>query len=392
MSANPFLKTVVLVLLAAGWTAAFAREPARTMEVRDSRGLREALSVARPGTTILLAPGRYDGGVRIEGVGGNRDNPIVVAAADPENPPRFAGGSQAIHFVGCHYIVLRHVVVSGFRMNGINADDGGNLDKPSLGMAFENLVIEDIGPQGNHDALKLSGLRDFTVRNCAFEGWGGSAIDMVGCHDGVIENCRFLGKPGFSQHNAIQTKGGSERIAVRRNFFRNAGQRAVNIGGSTGLAFFRPAVREYEAKDIRVEGNHFVGSMAPIAYVTATDCHVRYNTIVHPEKWVLRILQEQPLDSFLACQRGVFENNLIVFDRRVQVFVNVGPNTRPETFRFRGNVWFDSQGARRPSLPVPETGGIHQVDPEMENMEEPFSAPRTRDVRLRNAGAHAFKP
>ncbi|MFT5468643.1 MAG: hypothetical protein ACI8UO_003754 [Verrucomicrobiales bacterium] len=102
------------------------------------------------------------------------------------------------------------------------------------------MVIEDIGPRGNHDALKLSGLSDFVVRNCTFAGWGGSAIDMVGCHNGLIDNCTFTGKDGFSQDNGVQMKGGSSKIRVTRSWFEHAGQRAINLGGSTGLPYFRP--------------------------------------------------------------------------------------------------------------------------------------------------------
>ena len=40
---------------------------------------------------------------------------------------------------------------------------------------------------------------------------------------------------------------------IRRNVFVQAGQRAVNIGGSTGEAYFRPAVRDFEAREIVVE-------------------------------------------------------------------------------------------------------------------------------------------
>ena len=169
-------------------------------------------------------------------------------------------------------------------------------------------------------------------------------------------------------------KGKSERIVIRRNFFRDAGQRAVNIGGSTGLAFFRPAVQRYEARDVRVEGNHFVGSEAPIAFVTAVDCQVRLNTIVHPGKWVLRILQEQPLDRFMPCQGGVFEGNLVLFDHRVRIVANIGPDTRAETFVFRGNAWYDTQGDRPPPLPAPlrETEGVYRVNPLLADPEREF--------------------
>jgi hypothetical protein len=39
-------------------------------------------------------------------------------------------------------------------------------------------------------------------------------------------------------------------IVIQRCRFENAGNRSVNIGGSTGLEFFRPKADGYEAKDI----------------------------------------------------------------------------------------------------------------------------------------------
>ena len=45
--------------------------------------------------------------------------------------------------------------------------------------------------------------------------------------------------------------------------------------------------------------------------------------------------------------------------------VNIGPNTRPETFTFVDNIWFceDRPEASKPALPVPESGGVYGVDP-----------------------------
>lgn len=359
--------------------------------VNNSPELRRAVQQAAPGAVILLAPGHYDS-VWIENASGTKDQAIVITAADESKPPVFTGGSEAIHFSKCRYVTLRHVNVMGCTANGINADDGGDIQSPSVGMIFEHITIENIGPQGNHDGLKLSGLSDFAVRHCTISGWGGSAIDMVGCRDGVIESCRFLGQEGFSQSNGVQVKGGCERITIRRNFFRDAGQRAVNIGGSTGLSYFRPKPQGFEARDIDVACNHFVGSMAPIAFVTAVDCRVRQNTVINPEKWVLRILQEQPMDKFQPCQRGVFEANLIVFDRRVQTFVNVGPDTKPDTFTFSRNAWFCSDADRRPALPTPEQEGVYQVDPQIANADSPEMAVGSKDPRLAGIGAHACKP
>ena len=91
-------------------------------------------------------------------------------------------------------------------MNGINIDDAGDKTKPAHGILIEDCSISDIGPRGNFDALKMSGVDRFLVRRCKFSGWGGSGIDMVGCHDGKVEDCQFTGKDGFSQSNAVQMK------------------------------------------------------------------------------------------------------------------------------------------------------------------------------------------
>ncbi|NWK55838.1 right-handed parallel beta-helix repeat-containing protein [Verrucomicrobiaceae bacterium N1E253] len=361
------------------------------LKVDNTDELRRQLGRLKPGVTLSLAPGNYGNGFWIKNVKGTKDRPILITGADKQNPPVFSGGKEALHFVNCHFITLQNVHVSGCSANGINADDGGSYDSPSTGMRFENVRIENIGPSGNRDGLKLSGLVQFVVKGCSISGWGGSAVDMVGCRDGIIDQCQFRGKQGYSQQSGIQAKGGSERVTIMRSFFKDAGLRAVNLGGSTGLKFFRPKAKGYEAKEIKVQGNYFVGSMSPVAFVTSIKCEVRMNTMVYPQKWVVRILQEQPTDTFQPCQQGVFEANLVVYDKRVQTFVNVGPNTKPETFDFHKNAWFCSDGDRRPSLPVKETEGVYQVDPMLEQTPTFKSKVKSRDRRLSGIGACAFK-
>lgn len=332
---------------------------AAEIRVADSPAFRRALGQLAPGTTLLLAPGVYEGGVYVRDLAGTAEAPIVIQGAEPDNPPVFRNGRTAIQLSDCRHLTLRHLRIEGFPGNGINVDDGGTFATPSHHIVLENLTILETGPTGNHDALKMSGVNHFLVRKCHFEAWGGSGIDLVGCHYGVIEDCTFIGRAGFSQDNAIQLKGGTTDILVQCCLFLHAGQRSINLGGSTGLQFFRPSVGDYEAKNITIAGNRFVGSTAPVAWVTAHGGHVHHNTIVLPDKWVLRILQETSDPRFPPCHSGLFEHNLIFFDARVQIFVNVGPRTAPETFVFRHNVWCDTEGSRIPSLPVPEQDGVH---------------------------------
>jgi Right handed beta helix region len=332
---------------------------AAEVRVTDSSALRAALSRPAPGTTVLLAPGVYEGGVYLAEVAGTPEAPIVVEGADANDPPIFRQGGTALHLADCRFVTLRNLRVEGLPGNGINIDDGGTLATPAHHIVLENLTILETGPRGNHDALKMSGVDHFVVRRCRFEAWGGSGIDMVGCHHGVVEDCAFTGRTGFSQDNAVQLKGGTEDVLVQCCLFTNAGQRCINLGGSTGLQFFRPEVRDYEARDITVAGNRFVGSLAPVAWVTAAGGHVHHNTIVRPDKWVLRILQETTDPRFRPCHDGVFEDNLVFFDSRVRDFVNVGPRTAPETFVFRRNAWCDVEAARVPVLPVAEKDGVY---------------------------------
>ena len=280
----------------------------------------------------------------------------------------FEGGTEAWHLSRCKHLVLRHLAVRGQSGNGINIDDGGQRTEPAGPMVLEDLHVSRIGPEGNRDGIKLSGVADFTIRRCTIEGWGGQAIDMVGCRRGVIEECIFRGLEGFSQATGPQTKGGTSEVAIRRCLMIDAGQRAVNIGGSTGMAYFRPPDAKYEAKQITVEGCTFVGSMASVAFVGVDGAVVRYNTIVRPGRWVMRILQETTAEGFPPCRDGVFERNLIVYDgREVREAVNIGPNTSPESFRYRENLWFrtDRPEASRPRLPSDEAGGLYGIDPRL---------------------------
>jgi len=353
-----------LVLL----TAAGCATQAADVTVSDTATLRQAIGAATPGTRILVSPGQYQGGMYFEGLSGTREAPITIAALDPERPPGITAGPAAFHFADAAHLELRDLVLTGGTGNGLNMDDGGSFDTPAHDIKLVGLQVRDVGPQGNCDGIKLSGVTRFRVEDCVIERWGagGSAIDMVGCHEGTIEGCVFRARSD-QDGNAVQTKGGSTRILVTGNRFEHAGSRAVNIGGSTGLQYFRPQPTGYEAQDITVERNLFVGSQAPIAFVGVDGATVRLNTIYLPGRWALRILQETREPGFVPCRGGVFEDNIVVFrsDRWAEGGVNIGPDTAPESFRFARNLWYcmDRPELSGPRLPTPEVDGVVGPDP-----------------------------
>ena len=347
---------------------ACGREPVGPiLQVDDAASFKDAVARAKPGTRIELAPGEYGNGHLFQNLHGTADAPIVIAAADPEHPPTFTGGGQGLHLSDPAYVELHHLHLSGASGNGLNIDDGGTFDTPAHHVTLRGLIVTDIGPAGNHDGIKLSGLDDFVVEDCLLERWGegGSGIDMVGCHRGEITSCVFR-HGDQTGSNSIQAKGGTRDLRVHRNRFERGGSRAVNIGGSTGLQFFRPRPEGFEARDILVEHNTFIGSSAPVAFVGVDGATFRFNTIYRPTRWVLRILQETTGPDFVPSRNGIFTDNIIAFRADdLSTTVNIGPNTAPETFRFARNFWYaiDDPARSSPDLPTPEVDGVTGQDP-----------------------------
>lgn len=311
-----------------------------------------AFQVCQPGDTILCFDASIPGGMNVSNKHGSKDKWIYLLAADQNIA--IVGGNNSIQFSDCSFIQIEGFTFQSQTGNGLNIDDGGSFDSPTHHIRIKNCQFKKLASNGNNDHLKLSGLDSFFVENCQFENGSsnGSGIDMVGCHEGIISQCEFSNMGS----NAIQAKGGSAFIFITRNKFNNAGARAMNIGGSTGLEFFRPQDATSEAHDITVIANLIIGSEAAVAFVGCRNVKVSNNTLINPDKWVLRILQEtvDPL-RFLPCGENQFYNNVVIINEKVNIIANIGPNTEANTFQFLNNIWYKST---QPSWAGPQLPGI----------------------------------
>jgi hypothetical protein len=349
-----------------GLVAALSMQ-ATVVHVSTNAELIRALKNAEAGTTVHIAAGNYSGGVSISGLHGTKQRPVVVAGADKASPPRFSGGNSAIQLSSVSYIELRDIVIERAGANGLNIDDGGTITKPSHHVTLKRIAVTDL-PKGNHDGIKLSGLDDFRVEECSVARWGGSGIDMVGCHRGLIAHCVFR----QGEDSGVQAKGGSSDIKIQACRFIDGGQRGVNIGGSTGAPYFRPGLTamgevKYEARNVTVEGCTFIRGGAAIAFVGADGATVRFNTFFEPSRWVFRILQETREPGFVPSRGGVISRNLVVFRSTnwASGGINIGSGTSPESFRFSENYWFCADQPRQstPMLPGREQAGVYGIDP-----------------------------
>jgi hypothetical protein len=312
-------------------------------------------------------PGTYAGGISLSNVQGVPAAPIWIGGVPGSARPVISGGGTAMQVSRARYFVLHDLEITGATLNGLNFDDAGQYADPDAArhIVFQNLNVHDIGSGGNNDGLKLSGIDDFYVLDCTFTRVSaGSGIDQVGCHSGLIARCRFESMGS----NAVQMKGGSRDVEVRWCTFVDAGQRGVNIGGSTGNAYFRPPLStsavNVEATNIRVLGNVFVRGTTPFAFVGATNSIAAHNTVIDPERWLFRILQERTSGNgytFAETQNCTVQNTIFYFARStVGTEVNVGPNTQPGTYTFQNNLYYahDAAGQSAPNLPAAETGTV----------------------------------
>lgn len=346
--------------LTLAWTAAFtaaalfsAPVTAAVLEIHNPAELQTALAKPAAGDTWKIHPGEYSGGHSVRGV-----EKLTIEAADPKNPPRFTGGSLAWQFTRCPGLTLRNLACRGQTGNGFNLDDGGPAQGDVAGITLENLTVSDIGPDGNFDGIKGSGLSDLTIRDCTIEGWGGQAIDLVGCHRVLITGCRILGKAGFSQHTGPQFKGGCEDIILEKCTFLDAGGRPIQAGGSTGADYFRPPGAKYEARRVTIRHNKIEGGDCACAFTGVDGAEFSNNTIIRPKKWFFRILTETKTEGFPPARNVKLTNNTFLYRRgEIQSPINIGPGTAPETFVFDNNSWFaeDRPDSSNPRLPLPET-------------------------------------
>ena len=141
-------------------------------------------------------------------------------------------------------------------------------------------------------------------------GTGGSAVDMVGCHRGLIQNSHFLHTNTNNGGTTLQPKGGSKDITFRANRIdlpRGAG-RAVQAGGSTGTQFFRFVDGDsgYEANEIVAEGNVIIGGSSAFSWVNIDGGVFHHNVVSRPGQWVARILNENQGNRSSTRRTAVF--------------------------------------------------------------------------------------
>ena len=329
----------------------------------------DAISAARnegAGSRVNIAAGTYPAVGYHSDLQGQADAPIALVADG--NVTIDAGGSgTGMDLADVRYLVLDGLTIQNTGVHGLNISDGGDYSTPSEFIVFRNMHFRDIGSGGNNDCLKMSGVDDFYIENSEFEGCDmGEAIDMVGCHDGVITGNHFHDVA----QNAVQTKGGSSNIVVHGNRFVDIPFRAVNAGGNTNELYFRPANAPYEAQNITIVANVFVRTgQSAVVFSGCVGCIATNNTLIEPSGSVFWAVEANTNKG--PGRDGRFVNNIVVFnesDLSGYSFFNTDGQPLIDTYFIDANLWFSQDNSGFSVVPngygfPTGSDGIVQQDP-----------------------------
>jgi|GEM_PF-2287954 len=346
-------------------------------QLRTEISLKMETNPVQPGTHIAFLPGTYtihDSGkfIDITGLTGTAAAPIWIGGTDPNDRPVFQGGKEGVNLSMPKYVVLHDIVVTRSTENGVNINDKAssaahqNDYTRASNVVVRNVYVHDIGAltdkgkQDNCDNFKFSGLNNYYVYDCEADNKAtltttagdhtSSGIDQVGCHYATIVGNYFHDMNG----NAFQFKGGSHDADITGNLMVNAGARAVIMGGYSDLGAFRPTLPGYvkgqpydnpdafEAHNIRTYANIFVGGETPVAFVAAKNCTFIGNTVIRPDRYLMRILSEGTTDG--GCRENTVSNNIFYYhsdEASEGVQAESDADIQPNTFTVENNLLYN---------------------------------------------------
>ena len=314
-------------------------------------------------TAIRIFPGIYKEGTYLNKAYASENAPLWIGGIPGMDSPVFDGagfGLSSFSYIILHDMEIRNIV--GTTGTGINAFcttpavEGAEWAHDANYIIYRNLYMHHISYQD----IKIAGVDHFWIFDCDISRstQGGSGhIDGVGVHNGIIAY-NYI-HDSTNNQLAIQLKGGSSNDNIYGNLFRHASS-GINVGQSTGVQFFRPGlVRDglttYEAKNLRIYSNVFIGGRHPFNFQGAKDSYAVNNTIILPEAHLFRILQgdeNNDLGNNGMSHDNTIENNIFYYDFDHADFANnhrepfnVTANKDIETNIIKNNIIFNIKDA-----------------------------------------------
>jgi hypothetical protein len=355
---NPGRRFIAALLGAAASLS--AAPPALAMQHLVSPGQNwQALAPkVKPGDEIILMPGAHRPAV-FTSLRGTINKPITIRGLDREHPAEIAAEHEGLAFHRAQHVILQDLTITGAKISGLVFDDLGE-DGASPSGFNDQIVLRRVsvirtGPRGERHAITLAGVRGAFLDGCRAEGWGGSAVEIVGCRGVEIENCLFKGLDDHTQDCGIRARAGSVEIRIDRCRFEQGGVTAVSLGAISRIEDFRPPIPVDatsasipEVARSQVTRCLIVDSQCAVAFVSSDDSLVRANTIIRPRQYVLWLTGSSADPRIARARRGVFGDNLVVWTAEdLEQLARVDDAANPESFVMEQNLWWSPDLASR---------------------------------------------
>lgn len=341
---------------------------------RPVKTVAKAVSLAKPGDTVVFAAGTYPC-TQVTVPDGSQDLPIILRS-DGQGKVIFTNdGSAHILLVGSYNTVdgiefhmtsdrpkgagiaverKQHVIIRNCRFfacqTGVRALSAHYLSITNCEMAYSgafgvNLRSSGLGTKGHRD-LSDEG-KNIEVRNCYLHdaGWNTSGTEGFGIfafgatEDLVIENCQIDNNSG----DGILYENWTVHSTARYNVIRGTGIAAIWIDNAS-MSVFDSNYLEANNVAVWLSGN--AGSNRYLSDFVS----IRNNIIVHND-WsaIDPSVYGKVIFLFTSSTRdGYFDNNTVAFNNCQRV---VGVQNRPPQNLFR-EIWF------RNNIFWQNTGGV----------------------------------
>ena len=325
---------------------------------RPFPGLEEAAPRATPGTRIVLAPGNYPAGVTLSDLRGTATAPIWIEGPATGDRAALEGNNFGLHLESPQYLVIRNLDMKG-NMTGaaFNIDDGVLTDR----VTADHVEIAHVRVERAAAAFRLTGVDNIRLLDIDIDA-GQRGVQLAGVHHGIVADIRMH---AISEHG-IKISAGSTDLDVRRNRIE-AAQRALWLGGGTGITEFRPPLGtegNYEAADIRFTNNVIVGGQPVIVCGQCTDSLIASNLIRGDDRTsiVFNLVDEHGVvGGFVASGKLRVLNNVIEAQKTPSTWFGA-TQEQSDTCTFSHNLWYDSSKPDvRPAVPSADPGAIFMM-------------------------------
>lgn len=388
----------MLILLAVGDIARAAS--ATQILIAPGQKWDDQVRHARPGDEIILMPGEHRPGM-LEDIVGTADRPLIIRGLNPEHPAIIKAKLYGIRLIRPRHIVFRDITIEGAEINGLQIDGAAKVVKsahsppkskaatgtaaesePAMGpVEFINVTVRQTGgDKKKRHAVALDHAHGVSFNQCHFEGWSGSAIEIVGCDEIAVEKCTMIGGQGFKPMAGIRIRAGATNVTVTDSRFEDTGMAGIYAGGVSKLSEFPVGVLEnatkatiFEARHVKIEKNIFVGGASAVTMTHSDRVQIQRNTIVNPSYYVfcLLLISDDPLIG--ATRRATISLNLITWERgAMEKYFLIDEGVELMSLKMDSNLWWSSEAldarTRLGQLPQSERSQQHfQIDPRLDH-------------------------